>query len=154
MITHFCLDLFFSSGCSLHPRLLLNIKCKMPSERGAHHPRAHQCVGGDWKNRTNMEWDVSRPTLTSICTVSSAHHGWDSPWAANAHTHTHTHLLFSNYGSNYLGLRLLRQARAFLRAQRLVPLVVEMVCCRWAVATGDTNQQSWSRKSKISDGPH
>lgn len=150
VIIHFCLDLCFSSGCSLYPRLFLNIKCEMPSERREHHPRARQCVGGDWKNRTNTEWDVSSPTLTSICTVSSAHPGWDSLRATN----THTHLLFSNYGSNYLGLWLLRQARTFLRVQRLGPLVVEMVCCSWAVATGDMNQQPWSRKSKISCGTH
>lgn len=93
---------------------------------------------------------MSSPTLTSICTVSSARPGWDSPRVAN----THTHLLFSNYGSNYLGLGLLRQARPFLRVQRLGPLVVEMVCCSWAVATGDLNQHSWSRKSKISCGTH
>lgn len=119
----------------------------MASKRREHHPRARQCVGGDWKNRTNTEWDVSSPTLTSICTVSSARPGWDSPRATNTHTSTVLQLWLKLFGAT-------TAQRAFLRVQRLGPLVVEMVCCSWAVATGDMNQQSWSRKSKIRCGTH
>lgn len=47
------------------------------------------CLVGDFKNRTNIAWDLSHPTLISICTASSSLPGWDSPRLRKL-----THILF------------------------------------------------------------